>query len=210
MDSCKLFEKLESYIDWGKYLLTRRQMKKLREDLEAYSLDDGTVSDELLDFFLWCEGRPSRTKRFADYLDFHLLDYCDGTILDVGCGPKALLARELSDRGYNVEAIDPLLETPGKLYRRESFTIDYPKLKSYNAVVALEPCEAAEVIVRACTEYDKPFFLVPCGVPHDRLGGKCDNSAEEWWKYLQSINPSIRFSTIALDRVFRLPVLSNG
>jgi len=206
-------ESKEHIMDLEKYLkdnpddLTMQQKVKLRREVHAEARESGVLSDEMVDYRLWLEKLPSRCESFADYLSGPLMRYAGGTILEVGCGPRARLARSLLDRGYNVEAIDPKLEMRSRIFRRESFTIDYPHLDSFQAVIALEPCEATELVIRACTQQKVPFFVVPCGSPHPRIDGTLDKTTAEWWAYLMNLNSKIRISPIELDKEFDLPVL---
>ena len=67
----------------------------------------------------------------------------------------------------------------------KEFTVS-ENLSPYDAVIAQEPCETAEPIIKACTEQNKPFFVILCGVPHPRLDGTLDKKAYEWYAYLLS------------------------
>lgn len=152
--------------------LTEEQFEILEQ--EILHPKKGTISDTRLDFRLWCEGLLSRQEWFAAYLAEKLLPEGRLHILEVGCGSYPRLSLLLKAQGHSLTCMDPgaeLVEEEGIEVRREAFDWESVDLGGYDFVVAQEPCEATEHIVRACTGQRVPFAMVLCGVPHALLCG---------------------------------------
>lgn len=165
----------------------------------------GIIADELIDILLWFNGRPTRVEAFAEYICSKVS--VGSKILEVGCGPKATMARILIKKGMQVTAIDPRLKEPTKNLRREYFTLDYD-VSPYDLVVGLEPCEAIEPLIRVCVNENKPFIAAPCGQPHKRLSGKLDKNCLAWWNYLKNIHPKIELNYISMMGGYVIPAMS--
>lgn len=165
----------------------------------------GIIADELIDILLWFSGRPTRAETFAEYICSKVS--VGSKILEVGCGPKAIMAHKLIQKGMQVVAIDPLLKNPGGDFKREYFTMDYD-VSPYDVVVGLEPCEAIEPLIRVCVREEKPFIAAPCGQPHRRLSGKLDKDGVVWWNYLKNIHPKIELNYLSMLGGYAIPAMS--
>ena len=198
---------IERYLKQNPNELSLVQQIKLRDELRQ-SDSKKTASDQYVDFYAWMKKRPSREEAFAGYLYPKLLPFVNGKILEVGCGPRALLSRRLIESGYNMTAIDPKLEITNETFRPEVFSLDYD-INQYACVVALEPCEAAELIIRLCVQMGVPFFVVPCGTPHKRMDNRESENFVDWWTYLKKIDSSIKMSAVNLVPGFMSVVLTN-
>ena len=172
--------------------LTPSQFQKL--EIEIKQPKSNIISDEYADFKLWCNGYPSRQQTFKDFLISKLHEKNVSKILEVGCGRTAKLSKLLASEGYNVTCIDPNLEiTEGyKNLNGIKDVFDYQTfdLTGFDFVVAQEPCEATEHIVRACVKYNVPFIISLCAVPHPLISGETPNDVYEWYCYLLKISPN--------------------
>lgn len=203
--------KLGAYLYIEKYLrenpneLDESQKNKLRKALSANN--EGTIPDELLDYMLWLEGKPSRVDAFYKYLAPKLDKFARDRILEVGCGRRALLARRLIDAGFTVDAIDPCLSIEGKHFRKEPYVYDY-NLAPYGLVVAMEPCEATEIIIRSCLIKHVPFVVIACGSPHTAMNGIEFDSVYTYWQYLRDISDKISFTVRPMMNGYIWPIFS--
>lgn len=169
---------------------TREQFDALERELQHPQ--KGIISDEYLDYKFWCQGLPSRQECFAAYLRDEVLPSRKLHILEVGCGRYARLSVLLAEMGHQLTCMDPgaeLVEDAEIEVRREAFHYMNVDLKGYDFVVAQEPCDAAEHIVRACSSRQVPFVVVLCGVPHKRIDGGMPEDIYEWYAYLAGIEP---------------------
>ncbi|MBP5675155.1 hypothetical protein J6W91_02380 [Candidatus Saccharibacteria bacterium] len=165
----------------------------------------GVIADELLDILLWLNNKPTRAEAFAELICLKVP--IGSRILEVGCGPRATMAHKLVKKGMQVTAIDPRLKEPSASFKKEYFTLDYD-ISSYDIVVGLEPCEAAELIIRACVRENKPFIMAPCGQPHERLNGQLDDNCLVWWDYLRNIHPGIELKYVSMIGGYVIPMMS--
>ena len=89
-------------------------------------------------------------------------------------------------------AIDPILDcntaVDDIICIKKEYHYKLTDISQYDAVIAQEPCEATEHIVRSCTESNKDFIISLCGVPHKLINGKIPDNAHEWYDYLKNIN----------------------
>lgn len=151
----------------------------------------GTTYDCCLDFFLWQNKEKSRAESFADYVTKQLNGVIGLKILEVGAGRTAMVSKILSKRGAIMTCIDPKLDI-GKekniTYLKEKF--DYRKfnIDSFDYVIAQEPCEGAEHVIRACKKANKPYIITLCGTPHRVISGKGFKNYEQYHKYLRDID----------------------
>lgn len=174
--------------------LTEEALLKIERELTEPK--DGTISDELLDFKLWCGGHMSRQEAFAEYLLQYLPPEKSCRILEVGAGRTAKLSRLLAQKGYRMTCMDPELdrEFNGKIRGddirvvRQPFDFRQVDLSGYDWVVAQEPCEATEHIVRACLAQHKPFVVALCGTPHRLLSGEMPEDIWAWYGYLANLD----------------------
>lgn len=203
--------RIDRYKESNPNELSEEQFRKLEHEIE-YPKEEG-ISDEYFDFKLWCIDRPSRQEYFANFLSKKLLKHQGAKILEVGGGRTGRLSRMLAKKGFDMTCIDPKLEFEGNEIKciREKF--DYKKfdLTSYDYVIAQEPCEATEHIVRACIAQDIPFFIILCGTSHRLISGKKPKTAREWYEYLENIdNKKIKFRYISIYPVSRIPIIKSN
>ena len=174
--------------------LTEEALQKIEREIQEP--EDGTISDELLDFKLWCGGLPSRQEAFAGYLSQYLPPGKACRILEVGAGRTARLSRILAEKGHHVTCMDPKLDEKldGKIRGtsiravKQVFDCGQIDLSGYDWVVAQEPCEATEHIVRACLAQHTPFIVALCGTPHRLLSGEMPEDIWAWYGYLASLD----------------------
>lgn len=204
--------RLEAYKKLNPNELTDQQFIKLEQEINNPRMT--TISDEYVDFKLWCDGKPSRQEIFAKFIERKLAQHKGAKILEVGCGRTGRLSRILSEKGFIMTGIDPNLETASSEeieFIRGKF--DYKKfdLTRFDYVVAQEPCDATEHVVRACTSKNVPFMMTLCGVPHRLISGHMPKDADEWYKYLIKIaGENVRLRYIKLDSIGYSSVLKSN
>ena len=172
--------------------------------------DQKTISDEYLDFKLWERGFKSREEYFSEYLSKKLKEYQGHEILEVGCGRTGRLSRMLSEEGFIMTGIDPILELQGTeniSFIKDKFDYKKTNISKYSYVVAQEPCDATEHIVRACVKQGVPFTISLCGVPHKLISGKMPRDVDEWYNYLLNISNYIVLRYINLGPLSKTPIL---
>jgi len=187
--------------------LSQEQIQNLKHEFKNPKPD--TTSDEFLDFKLWCIKHPSRQETFAEYLAKKLP--INTKILEVGCGRTARLSRFLSEKGFNMTAIDPQLNSiqEGIISIKDTFSQN-SDIRMYDYVIGQEPCEATEHIVRACTAQKIPFLISLCGTPHKLISGQMPKNYEDWYNHLINISPSeIKLRYVKLDPFSQTPILKN-
>lgn len=192
--------------------LTSLELIDLEKEIKKHCGD--IHSDQYLDFLLWCNGYPSRQEIFANYLVKHLPQKPGTKILEVGCGRTARLSRILAEKGFQMTCIDPKVDSScfnGISSIKGKF--DYRKfdLSEYNFVVAQEPCNATEHIIRACTNQDKPFIVSLCGVPHKLISGEMPKKLDDWYNYLWKIaKDKTQLITLSLDPFSLTPIIRSN
>ncbi|MBQ2802562.1 MAG: hypothetical protein IJF07_01535 [Lachnospiraceae bacterium] len=72
-------------------------------------------------------------------------------------------------------------------YIQEAFCYGKTDITEFDIVVAQEPCEATEHIVRACVEAEKTFIISLCGTPHRLINGEMPEDVYQWYDYLETI-----------------------
>ena len=164
----------------------------------------GVVSDEYVDFDLWTKGLPSRQEYFADYITTILPSTKYQKLLEVGCGRTPRLAKLLAKSGYEMTAMDPKIvtetedvektedeekETDAENLRciKAAFVFGETDIAAYDAVIAQEPCEATEHVIRACVKAKKTFIISLCGTAHRLMNGEMPEDVLEWYDYLQEL-----------------------
>lgn len=204
-------QRLEEYKKKNPNELTEKQLKKIKSEME--SPKGNTISDEYFDFRLWCLGYPSRQESFAEYVAKRLERKKAKKVLEVGCGRTYRLSRILEKKGFEMTCIDPKVENLATyesniVVKKEMFDFKYA-LDNYDCIVAQEPCDATEHIVRACEEQDKPFIMTLCGVPHTLISGEEPENVYEWYAYLLNISKEnkIRLRYVSLDPLLETPIL---
>lgn len=175
-------------------LFKRYQHEKVLSDIEVKRIKSnlnqqkGPYKDEYVDFRFWYKQIPSRQVTFMNYLidEFHLNK--NDHILEVGSGKDAILSTLLSEKGYHMTCIDPLVNEKQQFKTiKEYFDYQTFNLDSYDCVIAQEPCEATEHIVRACMKKNLPFVIALCGVPHHLISGEKMKDVFEWYGYLRGL-----------------------
>lgn len=200
---------LKLFISQNPLRFSERRLALVRQDF--YRERRKTVSDEYVDYVLWAEGEPSRHEHFGEYLLPFIRKNNWRSILEVGCGEEPLLAEFLYQHleGVTITAMDICgfhsLEPNLRCIQR-AFS-EHEDLTGYDAVIAQEPCDATERIIKSCTEQNVPFCVILCGVPHARLSGELDEDAYAWYAYLMKTYPDCgfqiwrngRFSSVCID-----------
>lgn len=204
--------KFEQYKKLNPNELTALEFVQLEKDLSKSS--DGTKSDQTLDFLLWCNNYPSRQELFAKYLIKYLPKESGAKILEVGCGRTAKLSRILAEKGFSMTCIDPKVDTsPFSGITAIKGKFDYRKfdLSSYDFVIAQEPCDATEHIIRACISQNKPFIISLCGTAHKLISGETPKNYEEWFDYLSKIDKDkTKLIWLSLDPFSKTPVIKSN
>ena len=164
------------------FLALEKEIKKPKKEL---------ISDVYLDFKLWQNGLPSRQESFAKYLLRKLPKDPGAKILEVGCGRRGRLSRILGERGFCITGIDTKIEMESYenvKFLKEKFNYEKFNLLEYDFVIAQEPCDATEHIVRACIKQKVPFIISLCGAPHKMISGYMPKNEKEWYELLVKIS----------------------
>lgn len=192
--------------------LTPLELVELEKELNKPSM--GVNSDQQLDFILWCNGHQSRQELFDKYLIKYLPKRCGVKILEVGCGRTAKLSRILSEKGFIMTCIDPKVDSAlltGITSIKAKFDHRKFDLSEYDFVIAQEPCDANEHIIRACISQNKPFIVSLCGVPHKLLSGEIPRCYEDWYDYLWKIaRDKTRLVYLSLDPFSKTPIIRSN
>ena len=166
------------------------QLCRLKQEIDHPQ--DGRSSDEKIDCLLWQRGQKSRQESFCCYVvrNFPCRRYPH--LLEVGCGRQARLSQLLAQQGYQMSAIDPKLQRiPAHVEGIvASFHHARTPISSYDAVIAQEPCDATEHIVRSCIRERKDFVISLCAEAHRLISGEQPDSVEAWYRYLVSLDPA--------------------
>ncbi|MDO5410581.1 MAG: hypothetical protein Q4F21_09040 [Lachnospiraceae bacterium] len=210
-------ERIVQYRNENPNELTGEKLQLLEEEIRLPK--EKTISDDYFDFKLWCRGYPSRQEAFAEYIDQVLPIEKSQSVLEVGGGRIGRVSRMLAGRGYQMTCMDPKLEvSDGERNRercagrfravKESFDYCKTSLAGYDWVVAQEPCDATEHVIRACLEQNVPFFMTLCGVPHRLLSGEMPESVWDWYRYLENCDRErTGFELINLYTIARVAVI---
>jgi hypothetical protein len=108
-------------------------------------------------------------------------------------GKKGRVSYMLAEKGYRMTCIDPQLNVEecwknGVVELKKKFDYRDANLEQYDYVIAQEPCEATEHVVRACAKYQIPYLMDLCGVPHLLISEEQPNNSAEWYDYLHRID----------------------
>lgn len=203
-------QRIEEYKKINPNELTPKQFKKIEHEINYP--DPEIISDEYLDFKLWLRGEPSRQEKFAKFIVKKLRK--GSKILEVGGGRTGRLSRILSEEGFIMTCMDPKLEmesTENVEFIKGVFNYKRTDLSNYDYVIAQEPCEATEHIIRACVKQKKPFIIIPCGVPHKLISGKTPKDVNEWYEYLINIDSKgIKLRYLKLDSISTTPMIRSN
>lgn len=181
--------RLKQYREENPHHLTPEELDQIEAELKSPKAE--TISDQCLDYQLWCQGLKSRQELFADYVEGSLAGRGIKRILEVGGGRFGRLSLLLAERGYHMTCMDPRLELEDDSSVRAvkaGFDHRTTSLAGYDLVIGQEPCEAAEHIVRACLEQKVPFIVVLCGTPHILISGEQPEDVWQWYHYLGEID----------------------
>lgn len=191
--------------------LTEEQFKEIESEMLQPKED--VISDEYFDFKLWFLEEPSRQEAFASYLSRRLHKKGAKKVLEVGSGRTCRLSRILEEKGFSMTCIDPKIDlefvsekNPKIILDKSKFNQNYD-LKDFDYVIAQEPCDATEHIIRACVKQNKPFIMTLCGVPHDSISGKQVKNVYDWWEYLTNISDTIRLRRVSLNSLLDTRIL---
>ena len=181
--------RLEEYKKRNPNELTGEQFKRIEEEMK--NPKEGMISDEYFDFKLWDLGFCSRQEYFAKYVATRLVRNNAKKVLEVGCGRTCRLSKLLEKRGFEMTCIDPKVDFSEKsnhiVVKNQKFDYTYD-LSDYDYVIAQEPCDATEHIVKACVEQKKPFIISLCRSPHTLICGKQMKDVSDWHQYLRNIS----------------------
>lgn len=190
--TAELLEKFAEYRRINPLSFTEEQLNRISNDLSHPR--QNLVCDEYVEFILWTKGLLSRQEYFADYVEKLFPSASCPQLLEVGCGRIPRLSRLLAQQGYQMTAMDPELEDsqfladPGTvLCIKDCFHWKTADLSNYDAVIAQEPCDATEHIIRACTAAQKNYLISLCGTPHKCLNGEFPETVYDWYQYLEEI-----------------------
>lgn len=192
--------------------LSTKQFLDLEKEIRGQK--SNVISDEYVDFKLWLLGLPSRQESFAKFIAKKLPKNSEIKILEVGCGRTGKMSRILSEQGFCITGIDPKVEVLSDdkvTFIKEEF--DYIKfdISVYDYVIAQEPCDATEHVVRACVNSKVPFIMSLCGVPHKLISGSMPKDFEEWYEYLLSISKEeLKLRYLNLDPLTVIPILKSN
>ncbi|MDR0850036.1 MAG: hypothetical protein LBN07_00950 [Christensenellaceae bacterium] len=193
---------LNAYININPRQLSETEIQVLIEDFEAIKSGELDVPSELLyDFFAFGKLVPSRHTTFADDIASKYPAERFLRVLEIGAGKQCLLSKTLVKKGYYVTSMDPQILIDENRAAKKGFIVtkDYFRcdefspdsigtdISSYDLIVAQQPCGATEHIIRQCLKNNKPFEIKLCGDAHPHLSGEEDDTLEEWYNYLSSI-----------------------
>lgn len=205
-------QRIELYKQLNPNELSDEELQKIKKEIKDPKPE--TMSDEYFDFKLWYTGNLSRQESFANFLTKKITKKEKAKILEVGAGRTARLSRLLEEKEFEMTCMDPKLEIKNMEHirvRREQFHYQKIDLSEYDYVIAQEPCEATEHVVRACTEQNTPFMMTLCGVPHTLISGQKLKNVQEWYDYLLNIAINdIKLRYVKLTPFLPTPMLKSN
>ena len=192
--------------------LSSQQLRELEKEIKIK--DSRIISDEYVDFKLWMQGLPSRQESFAKFLEKRIPKKEELRILEVGCGRNGKLSRILGKKGFDITGIDPqveMLSCGNTKFIKERFEHTKFDLSTYHFVIAQEPCDATEHVVRSCVRQRTPFIMALCGTPHKLISGVMPKNEQEWYQYLLNISvKDLKLNYIKLDPFTITPILKSN
>lgn len=201
--------RFKEYKELNPCKLTPQQMASLEVEIKHHNILRS--SDEYVDFTLWMNNLPLRQERFAKYISRRLKNHPNAKLLEVGCGRLGRLSKLLAKEGFLMTGIDPKLEvssTDTIRFYKQKFDCKTAILDDYDYVIAQEPCDATEHIIRACLNQNKPFMISLCGSPHKLISGENPKDVYDWFDCLVNIAPDkLVFRWVEFDPFFKTPIL---
>lgn len=98
-----------------------------------------------------------------------------------------------------------------KVIAKRLFNYNTFNISDYDFVIAQEPCDATEHVVRACTAHKVPFIMSLCGTPHRMTSGHMPKDIKEWYENLLELsNGMTRLRYIEFDPLTITPVLRSN
>ena len=181
-------EKFDLFCKENPCEFSEEQLNRLKYELEHPR--QGFICDEMVDYMLWMKGLKSRQEYFADYVARIFTPDRYPHLLEVGCGPSARLSSLLVSKGYRMSEMDPQLEQFKDPVEglKERFDHNTTSILKYDAIIAQEPCDATEHIIRLCAKEKKDFIISLCASPHRFIDGKMPESVDEWYDHLRAID----------------------
>ncbi|MBR1444592.1 MAG: hypothetical protein IJ583_13795 [Firmicutes bacterium] len=189
-------EKFKRFMEENPFKFSEERIERAKKDF--YEPRKGVMCDELVEFVLWANGYPARHEKFGDHLLPIIKRNEWKNVLEVGCGEVFLLSEYLFEKlegKVKFTAMDKCgfaRDSKDITLIDDEFTENYD-ISGYDLIIAQEPCEAAECIIKNCTENDKPFCVILCGAPHKRLTGEIDEDVNSWYIYLMKTYPQCGF-----------------
>lgn len=185
-----LMEKFQIFCKENPLEFIEEQLEKIEDDITKPS--NGVVSDEYVDFILWTRGLKSRQEYFVEYIEKLFPPEKYPKLLEVGCGRTARLSKLLDEKGYQMCAMDPQIvpesvEVHNISCMQDYFAFEKTDITAFDGIVAQEPCDATEHIIRECVAQKKDFVVSLCGVEHRLISGEMPENVLEWYRYLEKI-----------------------
>ena len=201
-----LEEILNAYLSVNPAMLNETEKQVLLSDFKAFRRRELDIPSELIyDFFAYGGLLPSRHELFADFITGKHLPKDFKRVLDVGAGKHCPLSEILATRGYLVKSIDPEILLNDNSAVQKGFIIEKglflcdefapdgigTNISDFDLIVAMQPCQATEHIIRQCTKYNKPFVIKLCADSHPCLSGEENATFKQWFSHLESIGETV-------------------
>ncbi len=212
----KLLFLFTQYLDKNTERFNFKEKVKFRNDFARWLTNPSseTITDEVFDFLVSqkiVKGEVSREDEFVGYLNSKYSSIKFSKILDVGAGRLCKVSAILAKYGAEMYAIDPKIRLTEqeaqnlgiKQIFKNKFQCDRfasenkgTDISMYDRIIGLEPCDAAEHIIRQCLKYDKPFDILLCGSPHESLIGQNFFTYHDLYKYLSKISAEVEIKKV--------------
>ena len=149
------------------------------------------ISADLPEFNKWKQDLPSKYEYYSNMLIHFIIKNKWHSVLDMCCGADFPLASYLNQKigdKISITAADECDYSAAceniTLLSKETFMKKYD-FSAYDAVFAIEPKDKTEAIIKACTEQNKPFFIVLDNLPYTRVTGKTDAYPIDLYSYFE-------------------------
>jgi len=183
------------------------------KEIEHYIKCKKITAVDYVDFEMWCRKLPTRQELFAKYIEKQLARHPGAKILEVGSDRTGKLSILLKEKGFKMSCINPMLEVTSDNieFIKSRFNYKDINLSKYDYVIAQEPCDATEYVVRACINQNVPFMITLDGEPHRLISGTKPKEANTWYKYMQSIaSNEIKLYYKNMYSVVKTPILKSN